>query len=98
MLQNISKIIIYDLENKQLSRFYALIKLHKTPITIRPIISNKNSLLKGLSKWVNYHLESHWQHIPSYLRDSGHFITKLKEIPATNDSVLITALYKKHTY
>ena len=43
--------------NHRLPIFYRLPKVHKTPITLRPVVSGINSLLAVFSNWLDYKLK-----------------------------------------
>lgn len=62
--------------------FYTLPKIHKniSPCPGRPIVSGNGSLLEPLSQFVDYHIKSFVQSLPSYIRDSSDLITKLRSL------------------
>jgi hypothetical protein len=37
--------------------FYGIPKVHKTPFTLRPVVSTTNSLLSGFSTWLDYRMK-----------------------------------------
>ena len=45
---NTTKIIVHDLDNKRLNRFYSLLKIHKPTLVIRPIVSNAQSVTRSV--------------------------------------------------
>jgi len=71
------KIIVHDIQDKRTNRFYALVKLHKSPIGLRPIISNAGCYLQGLSIWLDVQLQPYVQSRTSYIKNSNAFLLKL---------------------
>lgn len=84
------KIVINGLATKSLNRFYALAKIHKTPLQLRPIVSNSNSILQGLSTWLNFRLQPYLLNTTSYLRDSDQLREDLLHVKLTGTQVMIT--------
>ncbi|TMW68854.1 hypothetical protein Poli38472_001010 [Pythium oligandrum] len=84
------KIVIYQLPLKRLNRFYALAKIHKPQLAPRPIISNANSILQGLSSWLDFKLQPYLHSTSSYLKDSTSLISELSSITLTPTQHLIT--------
>jgi len=50
--------------------FYGLVKIHKTPWKLRPVVSCCGSLLARISTWIDFHLQQLKHTIPSYIKDS----------------------------
>ena len=72
--------------------FYLLPKIHKTGNPGRPIISQINSPTANMSKVVDHYLKPFIKDIPSYIKDTTHFLQKIKslgDIPP--NSLLVTA-------
>ena len=78
-----------------ISHFYLLAKIHKVPLTTRPIVSVSGSLLSGLGKWVDYKLQELIQLFPEkfpyYISSSTHLIQKLKTVQLPPSSLLCSA-------
>ena len=71
--------------------FYILPKIHKPGNSGRPIVSSCESSTKGVSKFVDYHLNPLVRKIPSHIKDTTDFFIKpqnLKDLPT--DTLLVT--------
>ena len=55
-------------------QLYFLKKIHKNPISVRPIVSGCGGPTKRISQLVDLHLKPFVPKIKSYIRDSGHLI------------------------
>ena len=56
-------------------RFYLLPKIHKPDIPGRPIICSSNNHPTGNISWfVEYHIQKYVADLPSYFRDTQHFV------------------------
>ena len=87
---NHTKIITYELSTKKLNRFYALAKVHKPSLGLRPIVSNCNSVFEGLSKWLDFKLQPYLKNTSAYLRDSDALISDLRTIPVDENDMMFT--------
>ena len=58
-------------------QFYILFKIHKEPMTTRPIASVSGSYLHGLGKWVDHQLKPTLQRIHSYISSTKQFLSFL---------------------
>lgn len=70
-------IITHNLDKKSYAKFYALPKIHKTPIKPRPIVSASNAIANGLSCWLTYQLRPYVKLIDSQITDTKHFLDML---------------------
>lgn len=61
--------------------FYLLYKLHKNPISTRPVCSDCGSLLHSLGKWVMLQLQPVAKKMPSYFKDTFALLKLLKNLP-----------------
>lgn len=61
--------------------FYLLMKVHKTPVVGRPIVSTINTPTYFASKYVDRVLQPVLRHISSYMESSQHFISILNGLP-----------------
>ena len=56
------------------AQFYILPKVHKEGILGRPIISANECLTERISAYIDFHIRPLAKKVPSYIRDSGHFL------------------------
>lgn len=80
-------------------QFYLLPKIHKDvgkwaiPGKMppgRPIVSDCSSESYRVSEYIDFHLKPVANKHPSYIKDTGDFLSKLREVKAPKDSLLVT--------
>ena len=77
-----------------LGKMYLLPKIHKrlSDVPGRPIISNCGMRTEKVSEFLDYQLKLVMQNGKSYIRDSGHFLERIKNINTLpENAVLVTA-------
>ena len=77
------KYFLYDYKNAtNLGKLYFLTKIHKKLFNVpgRPIISNCGTPTEKASKFLDHHLRPVIQSSWSYIKDSGDFLRKIKQI------------------
>ncbi|XP_053383797.1 uncharacterized protein LOC128550001 [Mercenaria mercenaria] len=86
-------------ENLRTPQFYILPKIHKTfddnlPLGYpgRPIVSAYDSCTDHISKYVDHILQPFVQSLPSYIKDTNDFITKLKQHKLSNHKTFLVTL------
>ena len=79
------------------SRLYFLKKIHKNPMSIRPIVSSCNSITENISKFIDTWLQPYVQTLPSFIKDTTDFINLLETTALPEDCILasidVTSLY-----
>lgn len=89
------KYFLYPYEKAaNLGKFYLLPKIHKRLENVpgRPIISNCGTPTEKASEFLDHHLKPLMQSGRSYIKDSGHFISMLKDLgEVPKNSILVTA-------
>ncbi|XP_053387219.1 uncharacterized protein LOC128551006 [Mercenaria mercenaria] len=87
--------------NVRTPQFYVLPKIHKEhnnelPLGFpgKPIVSGCNSITENISAYLDGILKPHMENLPSYIRDSADFITKLKAVPKLKDNAFLVTLDK----
>jgi hypothetical protein len=81
--------IVQQRETLQFQYFYILPKVHKTPWATRPVVSEVSSIQEALSVWLDYYLQQVIHLCPAYLRDSWHFLDRLKTQPTLPADALV---------
>ena len=72
-------------------RFYILPKIHKQGNPGRPIISSNGHPTERISEFVDYHLNPLVQTLPSYIKDTTHFLLQLEQMgPLPDNAILVT--------
>ena len=81
------------MQNLVISRgcFYILPKIHKQGNPGRPIISSNGHPTERISEFVDYHLKPLVQNLPSFIKDTTHFLLQLQKLgPLPDNSLLVT--------
>ena len=77
--------------NPRAGRFYILPKIHKQGNPGRPIISSNGHPSERISEFVDYHLKPLVQTLPSYIKDTTHFLFQLQNLgPLPENAILVT--------
>ena len=71
--------------------FYGLVKIHKQPVKLRPVVSCCGSFLAAISSWIDYHLQNIRTTIPSFIQDSISLKQQLEQINIPYDTKIFTA-------
>ena len=92
---DIAKFILQDSNSPNLSycKFYILPKIHKSPLSGRPICPNTNYVTYYASKFIHITLCYLLEKIPSYIRNSEHLLIELTQ-PTYNistDTYMVTS-------
>ena len=89
------KYFLYNYKNStNLGKLYLLSKIHKRLSNVpgRPVISNCGTPTEKASEFLDHHLKPIMQKGKSYIRDSGDFIGKIKNLTSIpSGSLLVTA-------
>ena len=86
------KYLSYEYKNS--GRLYLLPKIHKRLSNVpgRPVISNCGTSIEKASEFLDHHLKPIMKARKSYIRDTGHFLEKRKEIgKVPENALLVTA-------
>ena len=69
-------------KNPKFARFYLLPKIHKRfhDVPGRQVISNCSFYTENISSFLDYHLQLLAQRVKSYIKDTNHFLNKIKKI------------------
>ena len=69
-------------KDPKFARFYLLPKIHKRLYDVpgRPVISNCSFYTENISSFFHFHLQPLAQKVKSYIKDTNHFMRKIKEL------------------
>ena len=78
---------------KNIPKFYIIPKIHKTPISGRPIVASHSWVLTPASIWLDIGLQPHVFRLPSVLRDTTSLIQRLNslDLKAHPNIIFLTA-------
>ena len=79
---------LYD-TSQRIPIFYGLVKVHKHPWKIRPVVSCSGSLLASVSTWIDSKLQRYKKHIVSYVKDSEDLQHQLTQLKLPTDKILL---------
>jgi len=71
--------------------FYGLPKVHKNPISLRPVVSTTNSMLAIFSNWLDFRMKELLPLIQSYTKNSADIIQDLKKLTLPENATLFSA-------
>ena len=78
--------------NPRAGRFYLLPKIHKKGCPGRPVISGCGTSTEKISEFVDFNIKHLVPEIPSYVRDTKHFLRVLGEVGTLPEgAILVTA-------
>ena len=78
------------MKNPRIPSFYLLPKIHKPSTPCRPIVNSTGSVTEKISAFVDLHLRKFIPRIPSYVKDTTHFINITKNIQLEPQDILVT--------
>ena len=82
----------FQIKNPKAGRFYLLPKIHKKQVPGRPICSSIGHPTCNISKFVDAHIKEYVPKTQSYVRDTQHFISRLKELGQIPEGALLVTL------
>ena len=76
------KLNFFLVKDPKFARFYLLPKIHKRLYDVpgRPVISNCAYYTENISSFLDSHLQPLAQMVKSYIKDTNHFLRKIKEL------------------
>ena len=73
-------------------RFYLLPKIHKKGCPRRPVVSGCGTCTERVSEFVDFHIKPLVPEIPSYIKDTKHFLQVLRDLGRLPEgAILVTA-------
>ena len=76
--------------NPKTAKFYISPKIHKPNNPGRPVINSIECHTSEISRFVDHHLQPVVKQIPSYIKDTNHFINKVNNFSVPVNSILVT--------
>ena len=75
-------------------RFYLLPKVHKRLYDVpgRPVISNCGFYTENISSFLDFHLQPLAQKVKSYIKDTNHFLRKIKELGQLPEGTILCTI------
>jgi len=71
--------------------FYGLPKVHKSPLSLRPVVSSSSGLLTIFSTWLDFRMKELLPLIRSYTKNSFEIIKDLKQLNLPSNALLFSA-------
>ena len=96
-LTSLAKFLLQDdkasgaTNESRISKFYLIIKMHKTPIAGRPIVSTCASHSAAAARWVDVKLQPIMRKQRSYIQDSSDLLLTIETTTLPQDITLLTA-------
>ena len=81
-------------KDPKFARFYLLPKIHKRLHNVpgRPVISNCGYYTENISSFLDYHLKPLAKKVESYIKDTNHFLKKLKELGSLPKNAILCTI------
>ena len=81
-------------KDPKFARFYLLPKIHKRLHNVpgRPVISNCGYYTENISSFLEYHLKPLARKVESYIKDTNHFLKKLKELGSLPKNAILCTI------
>ena len=81
-------------KDPKFARFYLLPKIHKRLHNVpgRPVISNCGYYTENISSVLDYHLNPLAKKVESYIKDTNHFLKKLKELGSLPKNAILCTI------
>ena len=77
-------------DNPRTPNFYTLPTIHKKNNPGRPIVNSIGSITEKLSEFVDENIKNLAQQVPSYIKDTTHFLTLIQDKTTNPDDLLVT--------
>jgi len=71
--------------------FYGLPEVHKSPVTLRPVVSTSGSLLAVFSTWLDFKMKQLLPHVKSHIQNSFTLIEELQAIHLPSNALVFIA-------
>ena len=74
----------------RIALLYFLTKTHKSPMTLRPVVSQVGSATGNMASFLDHYLQPIVQTVLAYLKDSTQFITEITSLKIEPNDLLVT--------
>ena len=81
--------VLYN-SNSRISNFYTLSKIHKINNPGQPIVNSIGSISEKISAYVDENIKHLSKLVPSYIKNTGHFLNIIKDINIEEKDLLVT--------
>ena len=75
---------------KYSGRFYLLPKIHKENNSGRPIMSANGHPTENISEFIDFHLRSFVENLPSHIKDTTDYLKKMENLTIPENITLVT--------
>ena len=84
----------FVVQDPKFARFYLLPKIHKRLHNVpgRPVISNCGFYTENISSFLDYHLQPLAQKVKSYIKNTNHFLNKIKRLGSLPDGAILCTM------
>ena len=81
----------FAVEDPKFARFYLLPKIHKRLHNVpgRPVMSNCGFYTENISSFLDYHLQLLAQKVKYHIKDTNHFLNKMKKLGSLPDGAIL---------
>ena len=88
---DVDTIKYFMVKDPKFVRLYLLPKIHKRlhDVPGRPVISNCNYHTENISSFLDFHLQPLARGVKSYIKDTNHFLKKLRSLPNLPDDIIL---------
>ena len=82
------------LKDPKFARFYLLPKIHKRLYDVpgKPVISNCGFYIGNISSFLVFHLQPLVLKVKSYIKDTNHFLRKIKELGQLPEGTILCTI------
>ena len=82
------------LKDPKFARFYLLPKVHKRLYDVpgKPVISNCGFYIGNISSFLVFHLQPLVLKVKSYIKDTNHFLRKIKELGQLTERAILCTI------
>ena len=83
--------VLYN-SDPRISNFYTVPKIHKNNNPGQPIVNSIGSITEKILAYVDENIKHLSKLVPSYIKDTGHFLNSIKDIDTDEEDLLVTVV------